>query len=242
FWYTVCQLVNNRRPTNSRHLPENFLEVWDEFRRQYPQALYQTRLVSGASQCLAEACTELSTSYTNAIVEHFEKKLIYYLKYRLQNMFVTIERKVINDIAEKYCYQLICQGTPEWPNTTNDLNIQDIRQRITNFCLPLKDLLNIRATLVTLSQSPDKTIPLLLFLLAELEQDHRNSTPYDVRRLPLPRLSSVLPSPTYHWRLITISANALNAFLPGQSLPRGYVDQLQLFYTVFKFYKLRFRR
>ncbi|KAI9475648.1 MAG: hypothetical protein EXX96DRAFT_273362 [Benjaminiella poitrasii] len=67
------------------------------------------------------------------------------------------------------------------------------------------------------------------------------STLYDVRRLSLPRLSSVLPSPTYHWRFITISANALSAFLPGQSLPRGYVDQLQLFYTVFKFYKLRFR-
>ncbi|KAI9473846.1 MAG: hypothetical protein EXX96DRAFT_320842 [Benjaminiella poitrasii] len=68
------------------------------------------------------------------------------------------------------------------------------------------------------------------------------STLYDVRRLSLPRLSSVLPSPTYHWRFITISANALSAFLPGQSLPRGYVDQLQLFYTVFKFHKLRFRR
>ncbi|KAI9481117.1 MAG: hypothetical protein EXX96DRAFT_607877 [Benjaminiella poitrasii] len=137
-----------------------------------------------------------------------------------------IERKVINDIAEKYCYQLICQGTSEWTNTANDLNIQDIRQRIISFCLPLRDLPNIRATLVTLFQSPDKTIPLLLFLLAELEQDYKNSTPYDVRRLLLPRLSSMLPSPTYHWRFITISANALSAFLPRQSLPRGYVDQL----------------
>ncbi|KAI9487463.1 MAG: hypothetical protein EXX96DRAFT_473689, partial [Benjaminiella poitrasii] len=59
------------------------------FHQQFWYTVCQlTRLVSGASQCLAETCTELSTSYTNAIVEHFEKKLIYYLKYRLQNMFV----------------------------------------------------------------------------------------------------------------------------------------------------------
>ena len=92
FWYTVCQLVNAKRVTLSTNLPPNMNAVWDAFRSVYPSIVYNKVLAPGTSQCLAEACNELATSYQNSIVEGFEERLLNFLYYRLQHIFMVSNR------------------------------------------------------------------------------------------------------------------------------------------------------
>lgn len=88
FWYSVCQLVNAKRVTTSTNMPPNMVAVWNVFQSQYNSIVYHQQIAGGTSQCLAEACTELATSYHNNMVEHFESRLLYFLYYRLQNIFM----------------------------------------------------------------------------------------------------------------------------------------------------------
>ena len=88
FWYSLCQLVNGRKITNSKNTSDKLMEAWDACRAAFPNMVYKAELPPGASNCLSEACTELQTSYRNHIVENFEGRLIKYLRYRLQNMFI----------------------------------------------------------------------------------------------------------------------------------------------------------
>ncbi|KAI8094995.1 uncharacterized protein B0P05DRAFT_502906 [Gilbertella persicaria] len=114
-----------------------------------------------------------------------------------------------------------------------------IKRRIDELCLPLKNKLDARVSIKSLADNPGSFIPLLFHILAVFEREHQSHKAFDVRRLPLPRLFNVFPSLSCHWRSVTISVNALAAFLPGEPLPRGYNDQLNLFYKVFDFKPLR---
>ncbi|KAI9018614.1 hypothetical protein CLU79DRAFT_837201 [Phycomyces nitens] len=95
-------------------------------------------------------------------------------------------------------------------------------------------------TQVELSANPGNCISFLMSLNAELEQEHIDHKPYDVRKLPLPRRFCILPKPLFHWRFVTISVNSLSCFVK-LPLPRGYQAQLEMFFRIFKFEKLRFK-
>lgn len=88
YWYSMCQLVNGRNITNSKNTSDNLIQTWNEYCTSFPNIVYKEKLQAGASNCLAEACTELATSYTNNIVENFESRLIKYIKYKLKHMFM----------------------------------------------------------------------------------------------------------------------------------------------------------
>ncbi|KAI9250798.1 hypothetical protein EDC94DRAFT_526896, partial [Helicostylum pulchrum] len=83
FWYSVCQMINSKRATTSTNIPADMLEIWDIFRSEHTNIVYDKTMEVGDSQCLSEACTELATSYQNNVVENFGARL-YYL---LQNTF-----------------------------------------------------------------------------------------------------------------------------------------------------------
>ncbi|KAI9251162.1 hypothetical protein EDC94DRAFT_503552, partial [Helicostylum pulchrum] len=124
-------------------------------------------LLVGASGCLSE----ISTSYRNVIVETFERKILSYLWYKLQTQFaVMIDINIY--VITKFCYQLVCQGSPEWLND-NTLT-ETIKEHITTVCLPLRNLLNSQVTLSTLSKSPEKFVPFLLHILSKLEEEHQS--------------------------------------------------------------------
>ena len=93
FWYSICQLVNNRRVTNSNVLPPGMLDDWNNFRRQHPTILYKVDLASGNSQCLSEACLQVSVTYSNAVVETFEQRVMSYLYYLVQNIYMVSTNK-----------------------------------------------------------------------------------------------------------------------------------------------------
>ncbi|CAO3664620.1 unnamed protein product [Rhizopus microsporus] len=105
FWYFVCQLVNAKRVTTSTNIPPNMLAVWNVFQSQYIFIVYHQQIAEEALQCLAEACTELATSYHNNMVEHFESRLLSFLYYRLQNIFMSMDPKSLEIIVKDYCYQ-----------------------------------------------------------------------------------------------------------------------------------------
>ncbi|KAI8047825.1 uncharacterized protein B0P05DRAFT_576174 [Gilbertella persicaria] len=153
-------------------------------------------------------------------------------------MFVSMAPKDLDDIAIKYGYQYVCQGEAVW---SEQKSFEDpmIKRRIDELCLPLKNKLDARVSIKSLAGNPGFFVPLLFHILAVFEREHQSHKAFDVRRLPLPRLFNVFPSPSCHWRSVTISVNALAAFLPGEPLPRGYNDQLHLFYKVFDFKPLR---
>ncbi|KAG2195640.1 hypothetical protein INT46_006310 [Mucor plumbeus] len=88
FWYSICQLVNNRRVTNSNTIPPGMLDDWNNFRRQHPTILYKVDLASDNSQCLSEACLQVSVTYSNALVETFEQGVMSYLYYLAQNIYM----------------------------------------------------------------------------------------------------------------------------------------------------------
>ena len=64
------------------------MAVCNAFQSQYNSIVYHQQIAGGTSQCLTETCTELATSYHNNMVEHFESRLLSFLYYRLQNIFM----------------------------------------------------------------------------------------------------------------------------------------------------------
>ncbi|PHZ17691.1 uncharacterized protein RHIMIDRAFT_10973 [Rhizopus microsporus ATCC 52813] len=145
----------------------------------------------------------------------------------------------VKKIAYDYCYQSVCKGEPKWPQGA--IFTQETKAAVDEACLPSQQLITTRVTLKELSASPSTFLPCILYILSKYEEEHKEHHAYDVRRLPLPRLFSVLPNPSLHWRFINISANSLSAFVK-EPLPRGYNDQLRMFCRVFNFKKLRINR
>ncbi|CEG73157.1 hypothetical protein RMATCC62417_08590 [Rhizopus microsporus] len=226
----------DKRATNSAALPEGLLENWNLFRQSHRSIIYTKNIASGASQCLSEACVQLATAYTNCIVENFEARLLKYLSYLIQNTFVSMTYQDVKKIAYDYCYQSVCKGEPKWPQGATFT--QETKTTVDEVCLPLQQLITKQVTLKELSASPSTFLPCILYILSKYEAEHKDNHAYDVRRLPLPRLFAALPSPSLHWRFVNISANFLSAFVK-EALPRGYSDQLRMFYRVFNFKKLR---
>ncbi|KAI9476183.1 MAG: hypothetical protein EXX96DRAFT_450668, partial [Benjaminiella poitrasii] len=140
------------RPTNASLSPPNLLTTWGTFKYKNPTVTYLITIARRASVCLAEACTKITTSYIKAIVEGFEAKLSRYIK----NMVINMKPELVNDIAVKYCYQFICQEEPSWPN--DETLTENMKKRFTGFYLPLKDKLNSKVTLSSLSQSPENLV------------------------------------------------------------------------------------
>ncbi|KAI8047943.1 uncharacterized protein B0P05DRAFT_576127 [Gilbertella persicaria] len=212
----------------------------DNFKAGNPNATFNEDLFGGASQCITEACKKLATAYENAVVERIENILRRFLQYQIQIMFVSMAPKDVDDIVTEYGYQYVCQGEAVWPEQKS-LEDPMIKRRIDELCLPLKNKLDARVSIKSLADNPGFFVPLLFHILAVFEREHQSHKAFDVRRLLLPRLFNVFPSPSCHWRSVIISVDALAAFLPGQPLPRGYNDQLHLFYKVFDFKPLRIK-
>jgi hypothetical protein len=100
FWYSICQLVNDRRVTNGIILPSDIIPAWNTFYSKYPAIKYKVNLASGNSRCISEACTTVATSYLNNIVELFEAKVLRYIRYILQNTFMVYIKYITSNILQ----------------------------------------------------------------------------------------------------------------------------------------------
>ena len=41
FWYSIRQLINNRKAINGTMLPSDMIPAWDTFRIKYPTIIYK---------------------------------------------------------------------------------------------------------------------------------------------------------------------------------------------------------
>ncbi|KAG2210038.1 hypothetical protein INT47_003474 [Mucor saturninus] len=133
-------------------------------------------------------------------------------------MFMSMTWKDVQSIVIKYAYQYVCQIEAVWPEQES-LEDPMIKQKIDEFCLPLKNKLNVRVSLKSLADNPGFFVLMLFHILTVFEREHQYHQAFDVRRIPLPKLFNVFPSPTSHWRSVTLYINEISAFLQGQALP-----------------------
>ncbi|KAG0776031.1 hypothetical protein G6F22_012868 [Rhizopus arrhizus] len=120
-----------------------------------------------------------------------------------------------------YVYQHVCQGISVWPQ--GPVFTKERKQIVDETFLPLKNMIPTRVTLTTLSGSPNSFVPCLLNILSEYEIEHNNHKAYDVRRLPLPRLFSLSPTPGMHWSMDDLIPNENNKILFGYTIkPDGF--------------------
>ncbi|KAG0825657.1 hypothetical protein G6F18_010297 [Rhizopus arrhizus] len=115
-----------------------------------------------------------------------------------------------------YVYQYVCQGVSVWPQ--GSVFTEERKQIVDETFLLLKNMIPTRMTLTTLSESPNSFVPCLLNILSEYEIEHNNHKAYDVRRLPLPRLFSLSPTPGMHWSMDDLTPNENNKILFGNTI------------------------
>ncbi|OAD77845.1 hypothetical protein PHYBLDRAFT_164735 [Phycomyces blakesleeanus NRRL 1555(-)] len=94
-------------------------------------------------------------------------------------------------------------------------------------------------TLLILLSAPENVYKCLEYILNQYEGKHELNYAFDIRRLPIPRLFSILLNHLMHWRSVVYSVNSLSAFVKNP-LPKGYDNDLQLFYEVFNFKLLEY--
>ncbi|KAG0161903.1 hypothetical protein DFQ30_004962 [Apophysomyces sp. BC1015] len=82
-------------------------------------------------------------------------------------------------------------------------------------------------------------IPVLYAILQEYEREHQQSR--DKESKTLPRLFSLAPQPSLHFRFVTVNTKALKALLHIQSDTDDYDGNLQIFNRVFDLDKYDFR-
>lgn len=126
-------------------------------------------------------------------------------------------------------YQHVCGGTPQLPRNVQETSA--LSTFIKEICEPLKKKIGREVSLYSLSEDRVYFLKILLHIQADLEKEY--NYPFHVRRLPLPRLWSPLPSCSYRWRSITINANVLSAFVFQKTVPKGYEDILKMYRQAF---------
>ncbi|KAI9275205.1 hypothetical protein EDC94DRAFT_667011, partial [Helicostylum pulchrum] len=92
FWYSICKLF----------LPDNIMTYWTSFKNRF-----------GYSNCMTAACNEMSTVFTNMIVENFESRLTNYFLWSIQKESPEISRKSAQLISNFFCYPFVCGMNPE---------------------------------------------------------------------------------------------------------------------------------
>ncbi|KAI8979512.1 hypothetical protein BDF20DRAFT_940138, partial [Mycotypha africana] len=240
FWYSVGQLVTGKKVTHKKALNDDIKNYFDDFKEKHPTIVISQSFTKGYSHCLTEAAKDISVSYTNSIVELFEQRVLKYLTYKLQNMFVSMKKADAVEISKAYCYQVICKGEPNWPDRIM-LSKED-KSKIEMLCKSFEKLITEKVTLLSLSSDPAKFTKALWHILSSYEKEHDEHAAYDVRRLPLPKRFFPFPLPSLHWRFISISINSLLPFMFPGTPPKGYTNQLEKFYQVFSFKKMGFDR
>lgn len=87
FFYSIAQLVLGQTITNNNlQIPANINADWDEFKTEYPAAVYPLNGFQGYSASLATACNTLHECYTKMIVENFQNRVESYIVVQLQEL------------------------------------------------------------------------------------------------------------------------------------------------------------
>jgi hypothetical protein len=131
---------------------------------------------------------------------------------------------------------LVGQGTPQWPTGLSSVKggVKTFVDRISN---ELKAYINEPISLKSLSKQPWSFISSLAFILEIYEKAHKDYDPSDKKQRAPPRLFSLFPIPSFHWRHCKINARGLSVYAQIKR-QQGYRGELQMFKEVFDLKKL----
>ncbi|CEI99199.1 hypothetical protein RMCBS344292_13291 [Rhizopus microsporus] len=136
-------------------------------------------------------------------------------------------------LADDFCWQILINGESKWPIQYFDhASSQNIAQ-ILPICNGLQVRLSTPPTAKNLAASPTKFVPALAVIISELEKlcnEHKDDN------TKMPRRFSLMPTPSMHWRYISINAKALQAITKHKS-DGTYEGNVNLFYSTFNFKK-----
>lgn len=138
-------------------------------------------------------------------------------------------------VVDQYCYPLVGKGEPTWPNKA--FVADSFKNEILSVCEPLVLLVPETASLKNMSARPSGFFPCLHHIARSIEDEIVNHQ-MDVRRVPPPGRITLLPSPSLAWRTIPLNPQVLASFTRNR-YPRGYQEELDLFFRVFDFQKLK---
>lgn len=121
-------------------------------------------------------------------------------------------------------------GDPKWSKGIDLIS----KRRIESFlqlCRTLKDQMPLPPTPKNLSAKPGAFIPFLAMLLSTLEDRFYNTPDEDKK----PRLFSLLPNPSLHWRYVHINTKALSSNIKDLKYSSGFHEEQKLFHQTFDF-------
>ncbi|KAG0162048.1 hypothetical protein DFQ30_004197, partial [Apophysomyces sp. BC1015] len=144
-----------------------------------------------------------------------------------------------SQIAYSYLYEDVAGGEPNWPTSVDNTSLGLLLAvvEIRDFLIPL---MPDRCTLDALSERPGMCIPVLYAILKEYEKEHQQCRDKDSKTLP--RLFSLAPQPSLHFRFVTVNTKSLKALLHIRSNTDDYDGNLQIFNRVFDLDKYGFRK
>jgi hypothetical protein len=134
--------------------------------------------------------------------------------------------QIIND----YAFPRIAGQPENWPEDVECT--LPLVATVDHLCSKLEERIPTPVTAETLSASPGTFVPVLKFILKELEIPHeaaRNRKNSDTKELP--RLFSIFPNPSFAWRFVTLNAETVASMIPSIEAPKSPKDYNKVFLT-----------
>jgi hypothetical protein len=151
----------------------------------------------------------------------------------LQMMRIADTKKVA-----AYGLARVAGGVPVWPQGIEPtLPLFTI---VDGLCSDLERVCPKPVTPQQLSASPGEFFPTLKAILESYESIHRDQGKSSSTQLP--RLFSLCPLPSFHWRCITLNAVLLASFFPSIQMPDCPAQYASVFHQVFNFDQFGFQR
>lgn len=149
----------------------------------------------------------------------------------------TLKHEMVTKIANEYLYELLAGGEPEMLQYLQSSSL-DLFMAIITIRDSLLPLMPRPCTTQEMAARPGRSLPVLRAILEEYRLQHSAAAaPKSTETLP--RLFSLGPSPSCHWRFVEVDAETL-AVLLRLSYPRNHEQRLATFKAVFDLDKYGF--
>jgi hypothetical protein len=150
----------------------------------------------------------------------------------------------VKELVSKYAFLRIAElpeNAPEWPEKFS--NDSALFTFVSNLCSSLETLVPKPLDIATISASPGAYIPVMKFILNDLETVHQEAAnTKGTSSITLPRLFSLCPTPSFRWRYVSLNAETLASFFTNISKAKQPADYSETFYRIFDFSVLRIYR
>lgn len=144
------------------------------------------------------------------------------------------------EIASEYVFERVAGGDARWPVSLSSDIPNNIRTATEAICQELEEIVPRPASKEAISASPGKYVPALRHILELYDQKHLQAKKNQPSS-ELPRLFGLTPMVYCQWRFITVNAKTLGS-ITSMRVGTSHEEHLELFYKIFDFSRLGFKR